>query len=299
MKAIHKFGGIKTAIVVDRPYPKEKEGYSIIKVVVAAVCRTDVWVSEGKIGDGGVTLGHEVAATVVQSDVFQVGDWVTVNPLAVDGESVGVNVDGIYSEYASIRNECLVECNRVMEAYGDPRCVAMIEPMSAYISPVEVITDKNALIGIVGEGRIADTTEDVLKLMGYVNTEEAIDEIVEDGVLVGFKRYDYLIVTSEPDYYTNRIIEDCLKKGGTVIYKCRANSSWTINPMALMKLNANFKFTHYMSFEDTIDVMVNSIPKEYFVGDDGLFGDTYKFNNFEAAFSGGVNGDKKVFLTVA
>jgi D-arabinose 1-dehydrogenase-like Zn-dependent alcohol dehydrogenase len=105
------------------PVPEPRPGEILIRVEVAGVCRTDVYVAQGKLSSADpVILGHEFAGVVAadgrDDHGFAVGDRVVVMPAVPCGACVrctggmpeccphhqflGVGRHGAFAEYIAV-----------------------------------------------------------------------------------------------------------------------------------------------------------------------------------------------------
>src|SRR3569832_1482393 len=84
MRAIVK--STEGVAIWNMPAPKPARGEVLVRVKLAGLCRTDVFVAEGRIpSKPDIVLGHEfsgiVADTGAETDGFRPGDRVTAMPV--------------------------------------------------------------------------------------------------------------------------------------------------------------------------------------------------------------------------
>ena len=110
-----------------RSAPKPARGEAHVRVLLAGVCRTDLYAANGvlPVAEGRV-LGHELVAEVITSSRFAAGTRVTAYPWIACGSCVecaaktectstrvlGVDVDGAFAEELCIDDACLHEVSR-------------------------------------------------------------------------------------------------------------------------------------------------------------------------------------------
>jgi L-iditol 2-dehydrogenase len=68
--------GIGALALTDRPEPRARAGYAVVEVHGAGICGTDLHIERGEYACcPPVTLGHEVAGVVVETDATNVKAW--------------------------------------------------------------------------------------------------------------------------------------------------------------------------------------------------------------------------------
>ena len=104
--------------IVEKPDPKAKPGYVVLKTLAGGLCHSDVsaldiesWMSSFNVP---VIMGHEVCGRIVEIgegvEGYEVGDIVTVCPLyAKDGTTPGYTRDGGYGTMTTAPVEQLVK----------------------------------------------------------------------------------------------------------------------------------------------------------------------------------------------
>lgn len=139
-------------------FPKEKSGYSIIKVNYMGICRTDIHVAENRFKIDNIVIGHEVSGSIYQSEKFKEGEIVGIDPYTEDGMH-GLTENGYFSQYISVPNHKIHPVNnKFLSTY--------LEPIAASLLNIEV----NGSVAIYGRGRIPQILQKILELDG-VNAE--------------------------------------------------------------------------------------------------------------------------------
>jgi threonine dehydrogenase-like Zn-dependent dehydrogenase len=177
MKAI-QFDGVRVALR-DVAVP-ERPGESLVRVVEAGVCNTDLEIVRGYAGFRG-TLGHEFVGVVERSpeldlvgarvvgeincgcgtcDLCIVGDPRHCRTRTVLGI---VNRDGAFAEYVSLPVENLV---RVPDSIATDQAV-FAEPLAAACEILEQVPlDKGMRVALIGDGKLAQLIGRVLATTG-------------------------------------------------------------------------------------------------------------------------------------
>lgn len=164
----------------DVPVPKPSEGQVLVQVKAAGLCHTDCHVLNGKekvlIIKRPITLGHEVAGTIVElgSGVtgFNVGDNVvsgmaTNRPITISDmkTSVGIGFDGGYAEFALFyASKTLKIPDGVSFAQAAAATDAVATAYHAVIG--EGQTNASTTIGIIGLGGLGLSGVQIAALMG-------------------------------------------------------------------------------------------------------------------------------------
>jgi alcohol dehydrogenase len=167
MKAL-LFGSNELRLVEDRPAPTLRDGWAVLRVRVAGICRTDLEIARGYMGFEGV-LGHEFVATVEQcGDEAWLGKRVVGEINAACGTCdacarglgrhcpsrtvLGIaGLDGCLAEYCTLP---VANLRKVPDDLDDERAV-FTEPLSAAYE----ILDQVAVSGaercvVLGDGKL-------------------------------------------------------------------------------------------------------------------------------------------------
>lgn len=162
-----------------------------IKLIYGGICGSDIGVYKGKIGHAKypVRPGHELVGRIIdigKNVKFDIGTKVVITPntfcgecencqngkrnICIKKESLGVNVDGIFSEEITISSKYVLP---IPEEISDEKAV-LIEPFAVIVHAFEKASiTKGTTVGVIGcgtEGMLAIT------LAAYLGAEvTAID----------------------------------------------------------------------------------------------------------------------------
>jgi len=259
MKAI-VFDGVETSLKnIDKPSIDNKFN-TLIKVVYAGICKTDIYMSEGKMsGKCPVILGHEFSGYVVETldENLNVGDFVTCNPILNDKTMLGVDYDGAFAEYVKVPSE---QC--YMYGSGNEKMAAYIEPLAASMAPLEkrnLLMDKK--IAIVGKDRIGKLTAAILRQ--YNLNVDYVDNLQPD-------EFDVIIET----WAQENVLGQCLDGLKEIVRKG-------------IRLEGMYYFKDY---NEVIGLSKNNTELESFLGPD------FSLEQWQKAFSESHGSHQKIFL---
>lgn len=150
MKAI-SYEGPETIGVGDRPIPRVREGWVLIKVAYAGVCGSDMTIYQGKHprARAPLVMGHEFSGTVAsECGEYPPGTPVVVYPYLSCGECepckqdhrnvcrnlklIGIDLDGGMAEYAAVPLETIV----ALPPETDLKLAAFTEPVAISVHAV-------------------------------------------------------------------------------------------------------------------------------------------------------------------
>lgn len=159
---------IRLRYVTDYPVPARKQGWALIKVRTAGICRTDMEIMQGYLGFRGV-LGHEFIGVVTEcDDPAWIGRRVAGDINAACGcckwcarglgrhcpqrTTLGiVNLDGCLADYCVLPITNLLE---IPASLPDERAI-LIEPLSAACEILEQLPVRGEeRIVVIGDGRL-------------------------------------------------------------------------------------------------------------------------------------------------
>ncbi|MGC0337235.1 zinc-dependent alcohol dehydrogenase [Streptomyces sp. SLBN-8D4] len=227
----------------DIPAPPRPPGWVRLRVLMAAICRTDVQAATGLLPLGGRrVLGHEMVGEVVEADStssYRHGDRVAVAlPLISCGECkacadgdrcahrlmLGVDTDGAFAEQVVVPEASLCAVPTDL-ALTRAACVEPIAAMSAVLN-APIRPHERGLV--LGSGRIADLTTRVLRARGFdgVETAPALDSPegedlggrAENGAT--WESYDFVVEAAGTDRALDLAIRS-VRPGGVVVLKSR------------------------------------------------------------------------------
>jgi D-arabinose 1-dehydrogenase-like Zn-dependent alcohol dehydrogenase len=266
MRAVFKQG--RSVRMCRVPVPKPGPGEVLIGVEVAGVCRTDVYVAQGKLSCADpVILGHEFAGVVAARgpDVhrFAPGDRVAVMPVIPCGaclrcaggmpeccphhQFVGVARHGAFAEYIAVPAQVVHHLPQTLSfregAYAEPVC-ASLAVLKASIQPGE-----RGLI--YGDNRIAELTKRVLSTAGFPAVETH-----RMGLSVPLEpdAYDFVIETQPIARAFDEIIR-VLRPGGRIILKSRPPAPVAIDLAAALRKEVVFESVSYGTFAEALEFL--------------------------------------------
>ncbi len=289
MKAILKLKN--TVVLAEVPQPQTDDLNNVlIKVEMAALCRTDLNVAKGKIPSAdNLILGHEFYGRIVEIPAkikkFKIGDKVTVDPSKFGKNKnlmCGVDVDGAFAEYIKVPDCLIYKLPENLSAQYS----AYVEPIAASSAVLNAKISKKQKGCIYGKNRIASLTLKILQLCGYSRVE-----IADEKYDLPNNEYDYVIETVTSTQHINKII-DAVKPGGIIVLKSRAYNPVEIVINNLVKKNLRMIAVNYGDFNKAIEMLASGK-----LNLNDLIGDVYNLEDFEKAFIKAENGEeKKIYL---
>lgn len=240
----------------------------LIEVAVAGLCRTDLYVADGLLGDASQarTLGHEFAGRVVACgsavDTFLRGDRVAVMPILAcatcpecttdfpqrcrNSTMLGVDIDGAFAEYVVVPSRALYALPESLPmlhgAYAEPVCAALA------VLDTGIRPEDRGLI--YGDNRIAQLTKRILNAEGFVNIELR-DAAAERN------RFDFAIECGANTAAMTNIIR-AVRPGGLIILKSRnASLTTAIDLKQAVEKELRLQGAHYGCFEQAIELLAS------------------------------------------
>ncbi len=262
----------------------------LIKIELAAICRTDLNVAYNRIPAAEtVILGHEFYGRVVELDYstkdLSVGDKVTIDPTRFGKNKdlmCGVDVDGAFCEFIKVPSDIVYKLPEELS----PSYSAYIEPVAASLAVLKANFSKLGKGCIYGKNRISELTLKILKLYGYENCYIATPEenLVEND-------FDYIIETVTTTNDMEKIIR-AIKPSGIIVLKSRAYNPVEIVVNTLVRKDITLQAVNYGDFKEAIQLL-NSQQLNI----DDLIGETYCLEDYEKAFLNAQNcNTKKLYL---
>jgi D-arabinose 1-dehydrogenase-like Zn-dependent alcohol dehydrogenase len=302
MRAVFKQG--RSVRMCRVPVPKPGPGEVLIGVEVAGVCRTDVYVAQGKLSCADpVILGHEFAGVVAARgpDVhrFAPGDRVAVMPVIPCGaclrcaggmpeccpyhQFVGVARHGAFAEYIAVPAQVVHHLPQTLSfregAYAEPVC-ASLAVLKASIQPGE-----RGLI--YGDNRIAELTKRVLSTAGFPAVETHGMDL---SVPLEPDAYDFVIETQPIARAFDEIIR-VLRPGGRIILKSRPPAPVAIDLAAALRKEVVFESVSYGTFAEALEFLTRHDLAD-------LFGNPRPLGDFADVFATDDVGERlKSFLS--
>lgn len=290
------------------PKPSIKSSNDVlIRVMVAGICRTDIYVAKGQIkSKNPLVLGHEFSGVIeeIGSEVInlKIGDRVSVMPLISCGECsecksdsptnclnstmLGLDQDGAFAEFILVNSKQVYvlpeKVSFQLGAYLEPICAALAV-LKADIKPFE-----NGLI--YGNNRIAILIKKILISKGFQTVSTC--EINSPNLIPN--HYDFVIETVTTKEALEEIVKT-VKPKGKVILKSRQYSPISLDLISIIKKEITFQAVNYGLFTDSLNLATN---KE--INFLELFGKIYPLEKFEEAFDESSSNDLlKRFFSLA
>ncbi len=263
MKALVKtLGGVAC---VERPLPKLRCSHDVrIKVIRAAICRTDVFVAQGIISvPEELILGHEFTGIVESVGdavmTLEPGTRVVVNPLlscgrcaeclaelphqCTDTHFLGVHFHGAFAQYIVVPqsqvHQLPVSMSDTVGAYA--------EPLAATMAVLDAGLPKDRTIAVTGSGRIADLTELILQDHGYAVA----------GVQATAGHSPVFDSVVETDLCTANVEATLrmLRSGGLLVMKSRIPEAVALPPLLCIMRRVRIHAVFYVSFERALSYL--------------------------------------------
>lgn len=286
------------------PMPEPRPGEVLIRVEVAGVCRTDVYVAQGKLSCADpLILGHELAGVVAADGRgdhgFASGDRVAVMPAIPCGaclrcaggmpeccphhQFLGVGRHGAFAEYISVPAQVVHHLPDALSfregAYTEPVC-ASLAVLKAGIQP-----GQRGLI--YGDNRIAELTKRVLSTAGFPAVET---QPIDPPVPLETDAYDFVIETQPIAPAFDEIIR-VLRPGGRIILKSRPPAPVAIDLAAAVRKEVIFESVSYGTFSESLDFLTHHDLAD-------LFGEVRPLEDFADVFADDDVGENlKSFLS--
>lgn len=261
------------------PCPK---GMVTIEVKEVGLCRTDLFVANGTISlDYDVVLGHEFSGIIVHDDsnTYQIGQTVAVNPLYSNKKFMGLDFDGALTQYIHVPLE------QIIPTTLDFKTAAYIEPVCASMAVLKANINKEQVGGVYGNNRIAQLTYIILKSFGYNIQWLNEANTYEDN------SFDYIVETLFEVKQIETILS-LLKDNGLLVVKSRKKQSVGINPGVLVAKEICMQAVNYYDYHKAITWLEEN---QHLVVD--LLGESYHIDQWGKAFEQAVSGEnKKIFI---
>ncbi|HEX2753627.1 MAG TPA: alcohol dehydrogenase catalytic domain-containing protein [Alphaproteobacteria bacterium] len=265
----------------------------VIEVAMAGLCRTDVFVAEGRIPCKApdLVLGHEFAGIVTATGNavggIRNGDRVTVMPVLPCGRCdlcqqgrqiscqqttmLGIDHHGAFSEYIRVPASSVYRIPDTLPfreaAYSEP-VAAALSVMKSGIRP-----DEKGVI--YGNNRFGQLIDRILKAYGFQDVEifdPATAKTLPEN------RYDFAIETLATTD-TMRDLFKMIRVGGRIVIKSRKHEPIGIVMAEAVRREITLSAVNYGDFNEAIDLMAS---KRIIVDD--LLGDEYSLEDFGRVF---------------
>jgi len=294
-------GGIQIDDVAAPPLANDDDVR--IRVSVAGLCRTDVYVAQGRLAvREPLILGHEFAGEVIEStgaNGFRPGERVTAIPLlpcgtcapCVSGHRcaqprfLGVDRDGAFADEVVLPAGNL----RRVPATLEPRHAAYTEPVAAALAVLNAPLPREGLGLIIGKSRIGLLTERILKNAGFTDVHSL--GVGEDSP---FANQAAFAIETEATERSLQLMLDSLRPGGIAILKSRPTAPVPLNVAQAVKKDIRIFAVSYAPFDEAVRLITS--------GDLGLedfLGETFALDEYEQAFAASDDGASvKVFFRI-
>lgn len=274
-----------------------------VRVDVAGLCRTDLYVAEGKLPvREPLILGHEFTGMVLEASNgagFAAGDRVTAIPLLPCGTCppclsgrgcahpgfLGIDRDGAFADQIIVPARNL----RKVPDHIDRRHAAYTEPVAAASAVLNAPLPKDGLGIVLGKSRIGALTERVLRHAGHRDILRIDPD--EGGDLLN--RADFVIET-EATEASLQVMLELLRPGGMAVLKSRPATRVPFNVTLAVKKDITLFAVSYASFDTAIDLIASGELEL-----DDFLGPAYALDDYRAAFAASTDGSAvKVFFEI-
>ena len=277
--------------VKDVAPPRLAANEVLVRVKLAGLCRTDVFVAEGRIpSKSNVVLGHEFSGIVEDTGGtianFRRGDRVTAMPVLPCGRCnlceagvqdkcqkttmLGIDHDGAFGELIAVPAAAVYKIPDTMSF----RVAAYSEPVAAALSVMKAGLSPDQRGVIYGNNRFCHLINRILKAYG-VNDMTVHDPLT---ATLAENTYDFAIETLATDK-TMRDLMEAVKPGGKIVLKSRKHELVGISLALAVKKEITLQAVNYGDFGEAIRLMAENLIE---VGD--LLGPEHPLEEFAAVF---------------
>jgi L-iditol 2-dehydrogenase len=274
------------------PAPQPADDEVLIRVMLAGLCRTDIFVAEGRIpGKPNVILGHEFSGIVERAGMragdFRQGDRVTAMPVMPCGRCnicaegledrcqsttmLGIDHDGAFGEFVAVPASAVYKIPDTLSF----RLAAYSEPVAAALSVMKSGINPSQRGVIYGNNRFGHLIDRILKAYGFRNV--MIFDPAE-GRPLRENTYDFAIETLATEK-TLRDLMLALKPGGKIVLKSRKHEPVGVNLSLAVKKEVTLTAVNYGDFGEAIRLMAEGLIRV-----DDLLGPEHKLEEFAAVF---------------
>ena len=298
--------GVRLADVREPPQPGE--GEVALRVVVAGVCRTDLYVADGLVAARlPVVLGHEVAGVIAHVGAgvrgLAVGARVCVDPEIACGRCwactacaapirciapvrLGVERDGAFAERLVVPAAVI---HRLPETLSFAEG-AYVEPVAASLAVLDLGLPREARGLVWGAGRIAELGRRLLAADGFGHVE--LFDPARDPTPRPCSA-DFVVETTGAPTALAGVLE-ALRPRGTVVVKSRAPRPVELDLRAALAKEITVRAARYGSFARAIHLLAERRLRV-----DDLLGPAEPLEAFERVFAEARAGEaRKPFFAV-
>ena len=306
MKALVKEGRSVSVQRVPRPV-LERDDEVIIRVVMAGICRTDLYVAEGRMASiDPLILGHEFSGVVSEVGAavsgLAPGDRVTAMPVIPCGSCewcredrqtscqsttmLGIDHHGVFAEYVAAPAAVV---HRLPDSVSY-RAGAYTEPIAASLAVLKAGLHPGEKGLIYGDNRIALLTKKILEARGFADVSIHAER-GEDRDPLSAGSYDFIIETVATSEALREMIR-AVRPFGKIVLKSRQLQAVAIDFSAAIRKELTFHAVNYGSFAESIAMVADGR-----LDVEDVMGEVHRLDDFGPAFSeAGIYGCSKSFF---
>lgn len=297
----------KLELRTDLQKPKAQKGESLIKVVLASICNTDIEIMKGYKNFKGI-LGHEFVGIVEESDDPNLIGKRVVGDINIacgkcdlcriglyhhcrNRKVLGIkDKDGAFAEYLTLPNKNLYI---VPNEIKDEEAV-FTEPIAAALEIIEMYhvkpTDK---VIIIGDGKLSQFITQVVALTGanlYVvgKHQEKLDYLKSKANIILLDNLDRLSLKNKFDIAIEctgnegglQLAQELVKPTGTIILKSTYNFLATLSPTDWVVNEIKMVGTRCGPMEAALRLLQRKL-----ISTDYLISGIYSLEEYQEAFS--------------
>lgn len=264
----------------------------IIDVALAGLCRTDVFVAEGRIAGKTpqLILGHEFSGTVIAAGSntnIKAGQRVTAMPvlpcgrcpLCAAGRAIscqhttmlGIEHDGAFAERVKLPASAVYTIPDSLSF----RQAAYSEPVAAALSVLKSGIQPDEKGVIYGNNRFGQLIERILRAHGFADVEifdPAATHVLPEGV------YDFAIETLATTE-TLRDLMRMVRVEGRIVLKSRKHEPIGLVLAEAVRREITLSAVNYGDFREAIDLMASGR-----IAVEDLLGEEYALDAFAGVF---------------
>ncbi len=280
----------------------------LIKVILAGLCRTDLYAAEGKIETiDPLVLGHEFSGVVSgvgdSVDSLKEGDRVAINPVLPCGECgycacqahsicqeskfLGIDRHGSFAGYIAVPVGALAKIPDQVSFLE----AAYAEPIAASLAVLKAGLRSEDKGLIFGKNRFSELMLKILTAKGFYNVEvfdHASSESVDKNA------YDFVIETVATNSSMREIVR-AVRPGGKIILKSRQHDLVSIRLADLVKKEPTIHAVNYGSFDEALQLLQRKL-----ITIDDLVDGIYPLTDFKRVFATARNSESlKPFFELA